>query len=65
MQQDYAVFRFNGAVQTLNEPQFKQACRDGRLCKCGRCLACRAVEYARETGWEKKNAGVTPGACPR
>ena len=44
----YASFRFNGEVMNLNEHQFKQAVRDGRVCRCGKCLCCRALEYHEE-----------------
>ncbi len=49
----FAQFRFNAEVITLNEHQFRQAIADGKLCGCGECLACRAVEYATESGWFK------------
>jgi hypothetical protein len=45
----YAQFRFDGEVVTMNKAQFDQAVRDGRLCKCGQCLACRAWEYLKDS----------------
>lgn len=44
----YALFRFNGKQIAMNERQFKQAVADGKICRCGTCLACRAAEYQRD-----------------
>lgn len=47
----YAQFRFNGQVVVMNRHQFTQAVSDGKTCRCGNCLACRATEYAKENQW--------------
>lgn len=45
----YAVFSFQGTkVIIMDERQFKQAVADGKLCKCGDCVACRAAEHERD-----------------
>lgn len=49
METPYALFRFNGEEVRMTQAQFEQAVRDARLCKCGRCLCCRAAEYLRES----------------
>ena len=51
----YAVFRFGGEVIQMNKPQFEQAVADGRICKCNKCLCCRALEYKRDNDkdWRK------------
>ncbi len=49
----FAQFRFHGEVVSMTRAQFEQALRDGKLCYCENCLACRAVEYAREARYRK------------
>lgn len=44
----HAQFRFNGEVISMTEAQFGLAIRDARICGCGQCLACRALEYGQE-----------------
>ena len=44
----YAQFRYNGEVVCLNRDQYKQALSDAKICRCHKCLACRAAEYDRE-----------------
>lgn len=48
MSTPFALFRFNNELIQLTERQFNQAINDGILCKCNKCLACRAVVYHRE-----------------
>lgn len=54
MEIPFAQFRFGDEVIVMNEYQFKQALADGRLCKCGSCLACRTVEYYEDVLEEAK-----------
>lgn len=44
----YALVWFNGTQVPMNEHQFKQAVRDGALCRCRNCLACRAYAHSNE-----------------
>lgn len=53
----WAQFRFNGTVVNMARAQFEQACRDGKICGCNACLACRALEYKREAYAKLKQEG--------
>ena len=44
----YAVFSFKGEQIRMPEHQFRQALAIARICKCGDCLCCRALEYQRD-----------------
>ena len=49
----YAQFSFNGEIINLNKNQFDQGVRDGKICRCNNCLACRCNEYLTETREEQ------------
>jgi hypothetical protein len=56
----FAQFLFNDEVVSMNKQQFEQAVKEGKLCRCQSCLACRAKEYFEETNptklpWERKD----------
>lgn len=42
----FAQFRYEGEIVNLTEWEFTQAISGD--CDCGKCLACRAKEYAKE-----------------
>lgn len=44
----YVQFRVNGSIVSMTRPQYEQALRDAKLCRCGTCVCCEAVRYHRE-----------------
>lgn len=40
-------------IVKMTKEQFVQSVRAGRICRCGRCVCCRAAEYLRESKLER------------
>ena len=44
----YALFRNYGREVRMTEKQYRDAERVARICRCGECDCCRALEYVKE-----------------
>jgi hypothetical protein len=44
----FALFTNHGRLVAMTREEYKQASAIARICRCGTCDCCRAVEYVRE-----------------
>jgi hypothetical protein len=49
----FALFRNHGREVAFTREDYEQAKAVARICRCGDCDCCRAVEYVREVNKEK------------
>jgi hypothetical protein len=59
----FALFRtHDGRTVAMSKEQYEQARAVARICRCGTCDCCRAVEYVTETEAAQRGEYLPPRA---